>query len=193
MDEEAPILEPINDTQQRILDATIDCVKTWGVEKTSLNDIAKRAGVTRPTVYNYYGNRTAVIRAALLSSGHHFAERVIAHIQAWPTPADRLVEAVVFALEELPKEPYLAVITRADLSSYIYEDALSDREGVEMCLAIFNTVFDGTTLSEQDRIEVMELSVRLALSLLMLSGPATHEGDNLRGFLRRRLVPAAGL
>ena len=38
MDEEAPILEPINDTQQRILDATIDCVKTWGVEKTSLND-----------------------------------------------------------------------------------------------------------------------------------------------------------
>ena len=75
-------MEPINDTQQRILDATIDCVKTWGVEKTSLNDIAKRAGVTRPTVYNYYGNRTAVIRAALLSSGHHFAERVIAHIQA---------------------------------------------------------------------------------------------------------------
>ena len=158
-------MEPINDTQQRILDATIDCVKTWGVEKTSLNDIAKRAGVTRPTVYNYYGNRTAVIRAALLSSGHHFAERVIAHIQAWPTPADRLVEAVVFALEELPKEPYLAVITRADLSSYIYEDALSDSEGVEMCMAIFNTVFDGTTLSEQDRIEVMELSVRLALSL----------------------------
>ena len=186
-------MEPVNDTRQRILDATIDCVKTWGVEKTSLNDIAKRAGVTRPTVYNYYGNRTAVIRAALINSGHHFAERIIAHVQAWPDAADRLVEAIVFALEELPKEPYLAVITRADLSSYIYEDALSDTEGVEMCLAIFDAILAGTPLSEQDRLEVMELSVRLALSMLMLSGPATHEGDDLRGFLRRRLVPAAGL
>jgi AcrR family transcriptional regulator len=186
-------LENTNDTQQRILDATIECVKAWGVEKTNLNDIAKRAGVTRPTVYNHYGNRTAVIRAALISSGHHFAERMIEHIQAWTNPADRLVEAVVFALEELPEEPYLTVITRADLSAYIYEDALSDREGLEMCLKIFDTIFSGTDLSEHDRLEVMELSVRLALSLLMLSGPTNRKSDDRRGFLRRRLIPAAGL
>ena len=49
------------DTQQRIVDAAVRCVKKWGIAKVTLNDIAKEAGVTRPTVYSYFSNRDEVV------------------------------------------------------------------------------------------------------------------------------------
>lgn len=182
-----------NDTQQRILDATINCVKLWGLEKTSLNDIAKQAGVTRPTVYSYYPSRDEVIRAALLQSGYAFGERVIDHIRGFASARDRLLEAVLFAIEQLPLEPYLTLITRSDIPSQFYEDALIDNEGLHICLAIFDAVFEDSPRSDQDTLDIMELSIRLTLSLLVLRGPTTRSTAELRGFLERRLLPAAGL
>lgn len=182
-----------NDTQQRILDATINCVKLWGLEKTSLNDIAKQAGVTRPTVYSYYPSRDAVIRAALLQSGYAFGERVIDHIRRFASARERLLEAVLFAIEQLPLEPYLTLVTRSDIPSQFYEDALIDSEGLHICLAIFDAVFEDSDHSDRDKLDIMELSIRLTLSLLVLRGPTTRSTKELRGFLERRLLPAAGL
>ena len=91
------ITASVNDTQRKILDGAIECVKQWGVEKTSLNDIAKAAKVTRPTVYSYYENRDEVIKSSLLHAGYHFSLRLLAHIDQFQTSAERLVEAVALA------------------------------------------------------------------------------------------------
>lgn len=185
-----PQHDTFNDTQQRILDAAIACVKQWGIEKTSLNDIAKQAGVTRPTVYSYFPNRNDVIRTALLQSGYAFAKRLTSFFSQFERIEDRLVESIIFALEELPKEPYLAVLTEADISGYINKDALSDPEGQAICLALFTEIFKGSTISSDDMIEITEFTVRLALSLLMIKGPIERNRDELRLFLQRRLLPA---
>lgn len=185
--------EQFNETQQRILDAAIACVKQWGIEKTSLNDIAKQAGVTRPTVYSYFPNRNDVIRTALLQSGNAFAARLKDHIGRFSKVQDRLVETVVFALEELPKEPYLAVLTEADISGYINRDALSDPEGQEICLSLFDEIFKDHPIDSNEMIEITEFAARLVLSLLMITGPIKRNSEEVRGFLQRRLLPAAGL
>lgn len=184
---------PFNETQQRILDAAIACVKQWGIEKTSLNDIAKQAGVTRPTVYSYFPNRNDVIRTALLQSGYAFGERLMEHMNSFNNTSDRLLESVLFALEELPKEPYLAVLTEADISGYINKDALTDPEGHEICLALFREIFRPTPVDDEELTEITELTVRLALSLLMTAGSVKRDTEQMRQFLRRRLLPAAGL
>ena len=181
-----------NETQQKILDAAIACVKQWGIEKTSLNDIAKQAGVTRPTVYSYFPNRNDVIRTALLQSGYSFAKRLKDHLQLFSNSADRLLESVIFSLEELPKEPYLALLSesKADISGYINQDALSDSEGQAICLDLFVMIFADSKISDDDLIEVMEFTVRLALSLLMMPGPIKRDSQQLRRFLQNRLLPA---
>ena len=185
--------EAFNETQQRSLEAAITCVKQWGIEKTSLNDIAKQAGVTRPTVYSYFPNRNDVIRTALLQSGYAFADRLRELINRYSTTADRLVESVLFALEELPKEPYLAVLTDADISGYINKDALSDPEGQQICFSLFSEIFRDEDISDEELAEITEFVVRLALSLLMISGLVQRDREQLRGLLQRRLLPAAGL
>lgn len=185
--------QSFNDTQQRILDAAIHCLKQWGIEKTNLNDIAKQAGVTRPTVYSYFPNKNDVIRTALLQSGHAFGSRLIEHISQFENTEDRLLESVVYAIEELPKEPYLAVITQTDLSSYINQDALSDKEGLDICLTLFKEIFKYNPVSKKELTEITEFTVRVMLSLLILKGPIKRSAKDLRAMLKRRLLPGLGL
>lgn len=182
-----------NETQQKIIDAAIRCVKQWGIEKTNLNDIAKEAGVTRPTVYSYFPNRHDVIRSALLQSGYAFAARILAYMNKFSNTKDRLIETLLFALEELPKEPYLTLITQTDFSSQINEDALSDAEGQVICLGLFKEIFKFDLPSDTDLIEITEFTTRLMLSLLMIKGPIVRTTEEQRAFLERRLLPAIGI
>lgn len=185
--------QQINNTQQRILDAAIHCIKQWGVEKTSLNDIAKQAGVTRPTVYSYFPNKNEVIRQALLQSGLAFRERLFVHIKSFDDTPQRLIECVAFAIEELPKEPYLALILQADLSAHVNQNALSSEDGFAICLMLFEEVFKDAGISANELKEITEYTVRITLSLLILKGPVTRNCDELRSFLKRRLLPSLGL
>ncbi|MGJ8686180.1 MAG: TetR/AcrR family transcriptional regulator [Spongiibacteraceae bacterium] len=182
-----------NDTQQRIVDATIRCVKRWGVEKTSLNDIAKEAGVTRPTVYSYFPSRKDVIATALMHSGFQFAERLGKVINKYTKPADRLVEAMIYGVETLPDEPYLALITHNELSGFVNEGALTDNNSQTIRLALFREILKDSPRDEQDLIEVTEISTRLLLSLLMIPSNIDRDRKQLRAFLQRRLLPSVGL
>ncbi len=64
----------------RILDAALELVQRWGYRKTTLDDIAKQAGVTKGTLYQYWKTREALFEALLqreyLSFMLDFRERI---------------------------------------------------------------------------------------------------------------------
>ena len=63
----APIEVPVaNDVGDRILAAAASCVRDFGVQRVTLAEIARRAGVSRPTVYRRWPD-TRTILAALLT------------------------------------------------------------------------------------------------------------------------------
>lgn len=179
----------LNDTQKLILRAAIDCVQQWGIDKTSLNDIAKQAGVTRPTVYRYFASRNDVLSAALLQSAHQLGQRLLSHMDQFMVPSERYLETMLFALEALPQEPYLAVLTRSDLSSYVSQDALHNEEGWALCRLLMRQIFRGVKLSDKDLQDITEISVRMILSLLIMRGPKQRSPKELRAFLSHRLLP----
>ena len=49
-------------TQQVILEAALTQFVQFGLRKTSLQDIAEQAGVSRPTVYSYFKNKDQIFR-----------------------------------------------------------------------------------------------------------------------------------
>jgi len=49
----------------RILDAAADCVLAFGVERVTLAEIARRAGVSRPTVYRRFPDTQSILAALL--------------------------------------------------------------------------------------------------------------------------------
>ena len=48
-------------TRLRILDAAIACFTQFGNEKTTLDDVARVAGLARQTIYRYFPNRAALL------------------------------------------------------------------------------------------------------------------------------------
>lgn len=47
-----------------ILAATLKLCRQYGLKKTSMDDIAKQTGMSRPSLYNYYPNKAAIVRSA---------------------------------------------------------------------------------------------------------------------------------
>lgn len=186
-------LAPKTATEIKILQATSDCINNWGIEKTNLMDIAKQAGVTRPTVYSYFSGKDDVIRAALLHSGYVFAQKLLEHIDDFDSYESRLLEAVFFAIKKLPQEPYLQLITRMDLSERVSTDALSDSEGQVICLYLFNKITQDKVVENDTLMEIIETTIRFTLSLVMIKSPIERDDEALRSFLKRRLMPALAL
>ena len=54
------------DTRERILEAAYACVARWGLSKTSVEDVAKEADLSRSTLYRYFpGGRDELIGAVI--------------------------------------------------------------------------------------------------------------------------------
>jgi AcrR family transcriptional regulator len=85
------------DIGDRILDAAASCVTAYGVDRVTLAEIARRAGVSRPTVYRRWTD-TREILAALLTS------RVIGmwrDVQPRGQGRDAFVERIVAVADRL--------------------------------------------------------------------------------------------
>ncbi len=55
----------IERNKERILRATLDLFQVHGIKKTTTNDIARKAGVSPATVYNHFGSKEDLVRAAI--------------------------------------------------------------------------------------------------------------------------------
>lgn len=66
--------EPSDETRQNaILNSAFQAFSAYGFRKTSMDDIARGAGMSRPAVYLYYKNKDAIVRCM---TRHHYAEKI---------------------------------------------------------------------------------------------------------------------
>jgi AcrR family transcriptional regulator len=179
-------------TRQRIIDAALICLDRWGLDKTSLHDVAREAGVTRPTVYSYFANREEVIQAAMIYGGQQFGIKLLEHIQHFSTPRERLLEAVLFAYKNVPNEPYLKLVQDAGLAHMINEQAITSPAGREICRGLFQEILQHRPEYQHDLDEITEVCARFLLSLLLVEGAVKRNEKQMRAFLERRLLPAVG-
>ncbi|AEV74925.1 transcriptional regulator [Mycolicibacterium rhodesiae NBB3] len=101
-DESAPIGD-------RILAAAADCVLAFGVDRVTLAEIARRAGVSRPTVYRRWSDTRSVL-AALLTS------RVVGVLDDVPNEQvgrEPLVERIVSVVARLRRDDVVMSVLRS--------------------------------------------------------------------------------
>ncbi len=175
-----------------ILKAAIECVNRWGVDRFSMADLAKEAKVARSTVYMYYNTRDEVIRDALLQSAVIFGEKLIAYQSQFFTPQERLIETFVFGINQLPKEPFLQMVSGSELFDMVSEHTLTTPEGLNIGAALIASILDKQGSPQAELEEIAELVIRVGLSLITMDSPSIHSDDDLRGFVARRILPALG-
>ncbi|MDQ4212716.1 helix-turn-helix domain-containing protein [Microbacterium capsulatum] len=105
----APDLEPAlrwDATQRRLLDAAEELIRTRGVHGLTIAELARTAGLSRPTVYRSWSGADEVVRATLL---RRVLVLLAAGDQAAATRADIVAEVMRFAAA-LGADPLFAAL-----------------------------------------------------------------------------------
>ncbi|ORB82979.1 TetR family transcriptional regulator [Mycobacterium kansasii] len=102
----------------RILAAAASCIRDYGVDKVTLAEIARRAGVSRPTVYRRWPDTRSII-AALLTS--HITD-VLAELPLDGDDREAVVRQVVAVADRLRHDDLIKALMHSDLARvYITE------------------------------------------------------------------------
>lgn len=180
------------EARQRIIDATAGLIDRHGVAKTTLSDVAAELGVTRQTVYRHLGNVSEIVSAVAARGAEDFVDRLVSHLEGSRSPAEAVVEGILFCLHTVPDDPRLnlllqlgdtATFSRAATSPLMleYGSAMLRRFPVEWADAgVCDTDLDG----------LAEMIMRLLISLLDSSTEIPRPEDEVRQLLERWLVPA---
>ncbi len=80
----------LTDTETRILNATIDVILKFGPRKTTMNDIAEAAGLTRQTVYASFGGKDAVLAEMVRFIGRRRLTQIKVAWEYCPTLTEKL-------------------------------------------------------------------------------------------------------
>ncbi len=178
------------ETKKKLIDATIACVKRWGIEKTSLNDIAREAGCARQTVYNYYKNKDDLILIALIEATARYSINLVNHIRQFATPSERILEAMMYCITQIPKEPYLQFITDTTFSPLLNPEVFNS----DMCVGLISNcakvcLEDASEELRASADEIGEAMTRVVLSLITIEGPHKRSEDEIRAYIAKRFIP----
>jgi AcrR family transcriptional regulator len=144
-------------------------------------------------VYSHYRNKEDVIRFALLHSAYSLVEQLAIALLDTPAGSERIVEGIVLALEKLPNEPCLALITDTTLSQVVNEHTLTTEAGFKITTELFRFLIGENHLSEHQLREQAEFAIRTLFSLLNMHSPSERNSQQLRSFIAHWLLPALGL
>jgi AcrR family transcriptional regulator len=88
----------MDDTRQRIVEATYACVARWGLAKTTVEDAAREAKVSRATVYRTFpGGRDELISATVSWATRQFFVRLFEHVQDAGSLEQVMERGIMFA------------------------------------------------------------------------------------------------
>ncbi|KQR96110.1 TetR family transcriptional regulator [Williamsia sp. Leaf354] len=180
------------DQEDAILSAAAAEFTETGVRRASVDEIAKRAGVSRSTLYRRFPNKESLLLAVatrLYQDGMHALELSITGL----SPKEAIAEAFSVGAQLIQKDPLMhrLVIEDADMKGItsssvtsMFIDAVTDRT-----VRALRSV--GATRPDPDLRDAVEIVVRLVISQLEVpaSDPMKQEPEWVRAFAATHLAP----
>ncbi|MGQ0700404.1 MAG: TetR/AcrR family transcriptional regulator [Panacagrimonas sp.] len=96
--------------EDRIIDATVRCFRRFGINKTSMDDIAKAAKLSRPTIYRYFPSRHHLAVEVLVREVRDHTRLVVPILKEHPYPPRAMIEGILFAIATAKEHPYTSII-----------------------------------------------------------------------------------
>ncbi|WP_280357963.1 TetR/AcrR family transcriptional regulator [Nocardia otitidiscaviarum] len=159
---------PAGDAEQnRLLDAARAEFIAHGFRRTSVGDIARRAQVSRPTVYRRIGDKDEIVQKVVVREVVSFFLAISAEVLTKPTPAEKAVEAFVLGVRESHRHPLVAALRTFEpetLTSFL-NDHMATMEPVRAAIAMAIT---GESLPLDAALRAADMFIRIGASLLMV-------------------------
>jgi AcrR family transcriptional regulator len=166
------VTEGPSDTRVRILQATLACIERWGLAKTSLEDVASEAGLSRATVYRYFpGGRDQVISETVTWEVGRFFARIGEVVADEPDIASKLRRGLVFGHRAITEHRLLQQVLSTEPEVFLAELSESSPLVFEVIQAYIAGLLRHERLRDNvDLDEAADYIARLYLSYLGSQG-----------------------
>ena len=202
--------EDTDSVAERILDAALGQFEDFGLRRSTMEDIAKRCGMSRITIYRRFPKKENLIEAVVLRELKSFLdclERVGGEADGGAGAAgggglsaeDKMVERIAFALQYLGNHPLLRRLLRTEPESILPSLTVNGGVVVDMArehIAAFirHDLFGvRTPPAEAERhVQIVaELGVRIVLSFILTPSSAIPMAtlEDARAFAKDLIAP----
>ncbi|TNY37012.1 TetR/AcrR family transcriptional regulator [Thermomonospora catenispora] len=181
-------------TRERIIDAAESCFARYGVAKTTVEDIAAAAGLSRATVYrSVSGGRDELILAVMLRDVERFLDRLADRLRRAGSVADAVVEGVMDAVSYIRGQRHMVQFLVPEAAGHTHAVLTGSAERIlRLCCDYVRPYFaaaqrEGLIRADIEVEGTVEFLFRIITSLIVLDrdrGP-----DGTRNFLRSYVAP----
>lgn len=182
------------DMRDRILGAAEECIARYGVPKTTIADVIKRAGVARATLYKYVpGGRDEIIVEVLIRQGRRNTGVVLEAIARAESLQESITDGILAAVERIQADEHLAYLFSPEIIGPASRLQGAGARLVEVTAELVGPVLEagrraGQVPADLDNCDAAEWTLRVFLSLLAFEGPSGRSKAQLREFVRRFAV-----
>jgi AcrR family transcriptional regulator len=184
---------------ERILDAALGQFEDFGLRRSTMEDIARRCGLSRITIYRRFPKKESLVEAVVLRELHGFLSDLVTVGGDDISPADRIIERVAFALHYLRGHSLLRRLLRTEPESILPSLTVNGGPVVDMAREhsaafIRRDLFGSATPPpevERKIQTVAELGVRIVLSFILTPSSAIEMNtlDEARAFAKELIAP----
>ncbi|WP_309236126.1 TetR/AcrR family transcriptional regulator [Amycolatopsis sp. SID8362] len=185
-----------DDVRTRVLDGAFEQFCHLGIQRSTMEDVARRAGVSRITVYRRFATKDLLVQQVVQREFRRYFDRFLVDIRAARTVADRLVVGFVSSLRAFRSNPLIGGLMEVEPDLLI--SSLTGDGGAT--LAVVRQFVAGQLREEQRaghvsaELEpdlVAEVLVRVSASFLTIPSRLLDLDDDeqLAAVARRFLVP----
>jgi AcrR family transcriptional regulator len=182
-------------TSDRIIDAALRQFELFGVARSTVEQITKRSGLSRVTLYRRFPGKQQLVEAVVLREVRLFLDSLDARLDQLSTPEEKIAEGFVFTLDAIRNHALLTRLFESEPESVLQYFTV---EGGPVVAAARDYLVDRVakdspqrTRSRAELAVAAELVVRLVISFLLTpeSVAELDDADAAREFAGHYLAP----
>jgi AcrR family transcriptional regulator len=180
---------------ERWLDAAESCYTRFGPAKTTVEDVAQAAGVSRATLYRHFKSRDDLLMAVIVREAGRLAAEAEIELQRFDDIGSSIVEGMLLCLREIPRRPLLAMLFAPEEVGAASRLVLTSEQllaiGSDFLRPMFALAGERGLLREGVQIELLiEWVLRILMSYLTVPSHLARTDAELRRLLRAMILPA---
>jgi len=153
------------DSRARVLDAAVRCVARFGISKTTVEDVAREARLSRATLYRIFpGGRDEIVETMVATEMRAYFARVAARLEGVEDYEERIVVAMVVGGEELVAHRALRFVLAHEPGLVLPHVSFAELDRLLETASAFFAPYLAGLLAPEDARRAGEWVTRLVLS-----------------------------
>ena len=165
-------------TEVSVLEALKTCCERWGMQKVTIDAIAKESGVSRATLYRIFpGGRDVVFEASRVYELDHFFTTLLGRIGSAETLEDLLVKTITCAIHELRNDEHLAIMLAAEPGEVVSEMTVQGLPRIIRVATAYLVPFVDPFLPRVEGRALIDIVARLVISYFLVPSDLVDLAD----------------